>query len=279
MRSMYDAAYPPPHPPATDAVAFYIGGNTPHIWSDAQIAHTTQRWRLPIFTRSVGGDPAADAGAAARWCRAHGQPKGTLVALDFETRQDNGYLHTFDSVLRSAGWLTVVYGSAAYVYGNARPTGGYWAARWDGNASPGGDTAKQYAGDVQLGHPWDLSAVADTAPLWDTHGGPSPSPQPAPLPAHRNGDNDMHIDLKPGEAHVFTTPGAVVGGNSTLVLSSDFGDASVRVAVFDLAGHPTVTVHPVNVASGAVRLELTGSNKVSIEAVTGATVGADVYAH
>jgi len=277
-RIMFDAAYPPANPPAVDAVAFYIGGNTPHVWSDAQIAHVPVRYRLPIFTRSVGGDPTADANAAAHWCRSHAQPKGTLVMLDFETRQDTGYVHVFDAVLLAAGWRTVLYGSASYVYANARPSGGYCPARWDGNPDPGHDTMKQYAGDVQLRRPWDLSAVSDSAPLWDTHS-PAPTPIPTPVPANRSKENDMHIDLKSGEAHVFTNPTAVVGGTSTLVLSSDFQDASVRVAIFDQQGNPAVTTHAVLPHAPAVRVELGGCNKVSLELTAGSTAAADVYVH
>src|SRR6266545_3809328 len=95
---MWDAAFPPASPPKWEAVAGYIGGNTPHVWTDQEWARQQARWRLPIFTRSHDGDPSADAAHAIRWMTAHHVPKGVCVALDFETRVDATYLHAFDGV-------------------------------------------------------------------------------------------------------------------------------------------------------------------------------------
>src|SRR6266498_2611689 len=60
LRRMFDAAYPPTSPPNWEAVAFYLGGNTPHVWTDSEIERQPARWRLPIFVRSHDGDPLAD---------------------------------------------------------------------------------------------------------------------------------------------------------------------------------------------------------------------------
>ena len=170
MRSMFDAAYPPLDPPKVDIAALYIGGNTPHVASDAEWARvmaTGIKYRLPIFTRSHDGDPVADAKAAVQWAVAHGQPKGTLIALDFETRVDAAYLNAFDAVIKAAGYLTVVYGSLSTVLRNPRPSGGYWTAKWDQTPHlDAGATMTQYISDTQLQKPWDLSVVADSAPLW-----------------------------------------------------------------------------------------------------------------
>ena len=79
-------------------------------------------------------------------------------------------MKAFDSAVRSAGYKTLVYGSAAFVFKNPDTTGGVWGAQWDGHASvPTGWAAKQYASDGMLGKSWDLSVVADSTPLWDTH--------------------------------------------------------------------------------------------------------------
>ena len=48
----YDAAYPPAKPPAADGVCIYIGGDTPHVWTLAEIEAQPARYRLPIFVRS-----------------------------------------------------------------------------------------------------------------------------------------------------------------------------------------------------------------------------------
>jgi hypothetical protein len=171
MRKMYDAAFPPASPPDVDAVAGYIGGDTPHVWTDAEWARQKARYRLPIFVRAHDGDPVADANAAVAWLRAHNVPKGSTLALDFETRVDAAYLRAFDRVITAADYRTMVYGSLSTVLKNPKPSGGYWAAQWtDVPHLYPGSAATQYASDVMLGKPWDLSLVADSTPLWDTQG-------------------------------------------------------------------------------------------------------------
>jgi hypothetical protein len=169
VRRMWDAAFPPASPPAWEAVAGYIGGNTPHVWTDAEWARQKARWRLPIFTRSRGGDPAADARHATDWLTRHRVPKGAVVALDYETRVDAGYLRAFDAAVQRAGWRVMLYGSLSTVLRNPKPSGGYWVAQWTNvpHLYPG-SAATQYGGDVTLGKPWDASLVADSTPLWDT---------------------------------------------------------------------------------------------------------------
>ncbi len=170
MRRMWDAAFPPASPPKWEAVAGYIGGNTPHVWTDQEWARQQARWRLPIFTRSHDGDPSADAAHAVRWMTAHHVPKGVCVALDFETRVDATYLHAFDAAIIRAGWKAMVYGSKQAVLRNPKPSGGYWAAEWTNvpHLVPG-TAATQYGSDVTLGTQYDASLVADSTPLWDTH--------------------------------------------------------------------------------------------------------------
>jgi len=167
---MWDAAFPPASPPKWEAVAGYIGGNTPHVWTDQEWARQQARWRLPIFTRSHDGDPSADAAHAVRWMTAHHVPKGVCVALDFETRVDATYLHAFDAAIIRAGWKAMVYGSKQAVLRNPKPSGGYWAAEWTNvpHLVPG-TAATQYGSDVTLGTQYDASLVADSTPLWDTH--------------------------------------------------------------------------------------------------------------
>lgn len=178
---MGDSANPPAAYPKVDAWAFYVHGDTPHVWTDEEVAAIPCRYRLPILTRNIGGDPAKDAAALIAWCRAHGQPAGTLTALDFEDRVDPIYLRAYDTAVHAAGWLVAVYGQQSTVLGNPRPSGGYWVANWDRDAAAtrlaSGWAARQYAGDTQLGHPWDLSVVAADTPLWDTRGADMPLTQ------------------------------------------------------------------------------------------------------
>jgi hypothetical protein len=176
MRRMFDAAYPPANPPRVDAVAGYIGGNTPNVWTqaewDAMMRRSGARYKLPIFTRSTGGNPTSDATFCVNWLRSHRVPRGVCVALDFEIRVDATYLRAFDRTIVAAGYKTVVYGSRSFVLQNPRPSGGYWTATW--NNVPhldAGAAITQYGSDVTLGQPYDLNVVADSTPLWDTRGG------------------------------------------------------------------------------------------------------------
>ncbi len=131
LRKMFDASTPPNHIPPSDVVAFYIGGDTPHVWTDAQIKAVPDRWRLPIWVRSNpngSGEGTAEGEKVVKWLESHHVPKGCAAALDLETAIDNGYVHAFDSVLVNAGYVTAAYGSTSTLFHNGKPSGGYWAA-------------------------------------------------------------------------------------------------------------------------------------------------------
>ncbi len=175
MRRMWDAAWPPTSPPPWEVAAGYVGGNTPHMWTDAEWARQPARYRLPIFVRSTGGIPQFDANLAVTWLLAHHAPKGCCVALDFETRVDPAYVRAFDAVITAAGWRTLLYGSRSTVRANPEPSGGYWDADWP-ESGPGvphlnpGSAATQWSGSGPFGGAYDPSLVADATPLWDTKG-------------------------------------------------------------------------------------------------------------
>ncbi len=146
----------------------------------------------------------------------------------------------------------------------------YWIAQYDGVASlPAGAVAKQYYNNNQAGY--DLSVVADFWPGVD---------QAAGFGAVLR-RNDMHVDLKLNTPVVFTNPAAALGGTSTMLLASDFGDATVRVATFDFntAGWAVVE-HKITAAGGALSLSLPPeTNKVSVILTAGdVPVGLDVLA-
>lgn len=182
-RSMYDAAYAPPDP-HLDVCAFYIGfsGNTPHVWSDAEVGAQSARWRLPIVTRvnAQGSSQAdADADTAVSWMQAHGVPRGCAVALDFEAQVNGAYITAFDKRVVSRGYTVLLYGQESTVYQNPRPSAGYWSGQWTQTPHlDSRDSATQWASDQQLGKPYDLSQVSDSLVLWDTR---PIAPDPAPL--------------------------------------------------------------------------------------------------
>lgn len=186
LRKMFDASNPPNHIPPSDVVAFYIGGDTPHVWTDAEIKAVPDRWRLPIWVRSNPNgstEGTSEGREVVKWLESHHVPKGCTVALDLETAIDNGYVHAFNSELLSAGYETLAYGSTSTLFQNSRPSAGYWAAEpGSGNGLPAGLAAKQYEFDGG----WDLSVVADSLVLWEPNAPipvPNPVPVPTPIPA------------------------------------------------------------------------------------------------
>lgn len=158
----------------------------------------------------------------------------------------------------------------------------YWVAQYDGVASiPAGAVAKQYYNNDALGY--DLSIVADHWPGIDpapspAHQTPTPEPPPASVPTQ---DTDMtHFNLDPGAKTVFTNPGAVTLRTAQLLIAGDFGDAVVRVALFDIKSGWSVATHPVGRVAGALKIPLPPNiNKVSLSLESGpGIVGADVLA-
>ena len=277
-RRMYDASSPPTDP-HLDVCAFYIGGDTPHQWTDAEITGQSARWRLPIYVcdNPAQRNPTTDAAEAVAWLRAHHVPAGCALALDYEMAVNGAYVTAFDKAITAAGWTLLLYGSLSYVIQNPRPSAGYWTASWTGapHLDPGA-AATQYIGDTQLGKPYDLSEVADSLVLWDTQ-----SQHASAVTGTHNWRRDMHIDLAQGDAKCLTPPAAALGGSCDLLLSCDFGDAVIRVAVFSFSKQGwTVTDHTVSSTGGADRITLTeDDNKVSLvySSGTATAVGADVY--
>jgi hypothetical protein len=165
-----DSAYPlaaGSYPGSVQGWGFYIGGDTPHVWSDTEVAALPYRYRLPIFTRSDPDSAAqaqSDAAAAVAWAKAHHQPAGTLIQLDFETAVNAVYVTAFDAIIVAGGYKTVLYGSQSTVQQNPTPSGGFNIANWDGVDDDPNWTAKQYEDTGG----YDLNDFSPAAPLWDT---------------------------------------------------------------------------------------------------------------
>lgn len=167
---MYDAVTPQNlNNTQYQVVAFYCGGDTPHVWTHAEISSTPQRYRLPIWVRSNPGSAAMGTQEAQEFVsqlRFLGCPNGVTVALDYETAVDQAYLDAFCAEMWNAGqWLVALYGSLGYVEKNLHPSGGYWVAEWDNLEDfPGNSVAHQF-----MNHPnYDVSVVSDSVKLWDT---------------------------------------------------------------------------------------------------------------
>lgn len=165
--TFYDAAWPPPSPPAADGVCIYIGGDTPHVWTAFEIARQAARYRLPIWVRSdpQQADPVKDAAACLNRLAVIGAPKGTLVALDVETAVDVSFVQRFGAILISAGYSVIVYGSMSTLFLNDAPNGWYWGADWTSHPhlAPG-TVMTQYV----TFSGYDLDLAKSTLPFWDT---------------------------------------------------------------------------------------------------------------
>jgi len=167
-----DAAYPAgisggPY----DGVAFYAGGDTPHVWTGAEVNARPERHRLPIWVRSNpqgAAQGAADAAGLLAALPRYGTPAGALVALDSEMSADPAYVAAFVAAVHRAGHPVIDYGSQSTVAGNVNPDGYYWGADWTGVPHlHSGDGATQYVSFSG----YDLSLMASELPFWDTQPG------------------------------------------------------------------------------------------------------------
>lgn len=179
MKTAYDAAYPVPGGvPGTTVVLIYTGGDTPHVWTTAEIAAQPERYRLPVYVRSYGGVSATDdALTMCEWLAANGVPAGTATVLDLETLVDPNYVETYGGVVHAAGYQVLPYGSSSTLFQNPKLDGYFVAAPGSTGMYPN-SVATQY-GYYQS---YDLSWIADTVPLWDTQPQPTPPPAPSPPP-------------------------------------------------------------------------------------------------
>src|ERR1039458_2689773 len=128
--TMKDSAYPSTGGPVTDIILIYIGGDTPHPWSNADIDSQPERYRLPTWVRSdpTGYNGTTEAGIVAAWLRAHGVPSRKSVVLDLEISADVGYVNAFNLAMRAAGYKTMKYGSMGTIWNNPQTDGGTFVA-------------------------------------------------------------------------------------------------------------------------------------------------------
>lgn len=131
---MFDASVPPTSAPGGyRAVAGYIGGDTPHVWTEAEWKRFGRLHKLPIWVRSdpADVDPETDAFGALQRLYQLRVPRGITVVIDLETAVNVSYVRRFHSVLRWAGFYVWVYGSASTVFGNPVAEG-YWVSDYAG---------------------------------------------------------------------------------------------------------------------------------------------------
>jgi hypothetical protein len=163
-----------------DAFGFYIGGNTPHVWTPQQIDRQTAKYRLPIWTygKISGANGGYCEGAQALLImQAMKAQHGCFIAIDMETAVDVDYVHAFDEVLASGSFITTAYGSLDSVKQNPYLELGYWGADWTGAAHSDPQcwaVQWQKAGASGNDNPWDISVVtSDGGALWNIDADPA----------------------------------------------------------------------------------------------------------
>jgi hypothetical protein len=179
---MFDASTPPGQPyPGCAAVAGYIGGNTPHVWSAAEWNAASHNGRLPMLPIWVGfgeADPKTHATQAAqaavrRGWAPHHEPEWRAIVADVEAVSERAWLLAFGEQLQSLGFLCWPYMSAVALPSDP-PGFEVWLAKWDGqNDVPAihDVIAHQYAHDLPYdGTSVDLSAVESSALASFGHG-------------------------------------------------------------------------------------------------------------
>lgn len=171
LRHMYDAAYPIHPVLGCTVTAGYIGspGATPHVWSKPEWQANSYTLRLPIYVpswfRTRMWNASGDATECVNALSALGVPKGSAVALDFETEVNSVYVSEINANVLESGWRMLLYGSKDYVFQNPRTAAGYWAADWERTVEQGlipGSVATQYRNLAD----WDLSVIDPSVQLW-----------------------------------------------------------------------------------------------------------------
>jgi hypothetical protein len=146
---------------------FYIGGDTPHVWTLAEVQKLKQTYQylLPIYTRSnpSSAEQENDLNLALQSLKDYGIPTGTIVQWDYETAVDSSYEEYINAGLVKAGYFMELYGSSSTVVQNQIPSGGYDKAAWTGKDYAPDSTADQF---VDVG-PYDLNDFQSSAKLWN----------------------------------------------------------------------------------------------------------------
>jgi hypothetical protein len=233
--TFFDSAYPLSSYPDANGFCFYIGGDTPHVWSVAEVAVLKSKYAylLPIFVRSnpPGPGAGADVSAAVAQLQAIGAPKGCLVAWDMEMAADAAYILSVSVGMAAAGYPIIVYGSESDVLGNDNPDGLYWGADWTDVAHLAGpDEMTQY-----VSFSADDESEADSSlPFWATRG---PAPKPAVTPAFpypatgylgvESSDPDCHSGYNASDRpHIETWQRQMADRGWTIGVDGDYGPQS-----------------------------------------------------
>jgi hypothetical protein len=238
----YDASSPD-KPAGFDVTGLYIWGATPHIWTPQEISAYSYPLKLPIsvpmWFRTGQWTPTEDAQGTLSALKALGVPFGSVVACDFETKINPGYVQSFDYYLHNAGYPVMLYGSSSTLFQNPEPSGGYWVATRPGNRDyPGDWTQYPHAGVVgtqfnDLGA-YDINVFDSSLPFWGR--------QITPPPPNNWMDTLMQNlpTLRRGATGplVWTLQGLLCARGHATALDGNFGpDTQAKTEAFQAAYH------------------------------------------
>lgn len=209
--SGYDASIPPAAPPKVQVVEIYIGGDTPHVWTDAEIEAQSAPLGLPVWVRSDPPGPGAQVDAAGIVAAfvSHGWPlTDKAVMLDMETAVDPGYLDQLASILHAHGMRVLVYGSQSTIDQNPVLDGRVDAAPGTADVVDKGDVGTQYAWrgtfDLDVFAPEVIPWLIDIHPIVPTSGTSSSSAVKAsPIAVIAAGVGGYWIVTSDGAVHSF----------------------------------------------------------------------------
>lgn len=135
MRYGFDASTPPEKAPPKTAVACgYIGGETPHVWTNTEWARFDGMKKLPIYVSALAvgkpGDARTEAFDALRAMYNLKVPKGSPIVWDMETAVNDTYLKQVQSIVNWYGYKLWPYGSMDAIM-HSTPCDGRFVADWN----------------------------------------------------------------------------------------------------------------------------------------------------
>ena len=238
---MFDASsgIPTGLPAGLDGVCPYGGGDTPHVWTLAQIQAAPGPYRLPIFVRSnAGASASADAASFVSWLKSMGCPNGVCTVLDLETLVDPTYVSAYGAAMHEASFYVLPYGSVSTLFSNPA-LDGYFASDPTGTEHYYPNTvATQWAYDGSF----DLDIISGNLELWNIQTGKADPPdtpatttlsfsgQEAPLITviHPNGTRVDQFACQAGTGRVLQRTGGNVGQVNTAPWESNLPAGALK---------------------------------------------------
>lgn len=138
-----------------DVACGYVGGDTPHVWTEAQWRKQTAKYLLPIYVPFRGGNPKLQGVQCADTLRAAGVPEHVLYAVDAELlwQGDASGINAFCDVTAERHNGALIYAQLSLIF-SLPPRSGYWVANPTG-------VPHMYEHPFVKGTQWDFETRID----------------------------------------------------------------------------------------------------------------------